>query len=219
VELNAWATSHLPVAYAVEGPAGIQSNLLVLTGAGTVTLTITQPGNEAFNAAEPVVNTFCVVPVPVITVDATEGIVLNSNYETGNQWYKDETLMDGETNQTFAPEVTGSYQVEVTVDGCTGLSEAKEVVVLGLGREGDRPFVLYPNPARSVITIEDKATDFRQFEFEVIDVDGRMINNMDLNIKKYQGHADLHIEKLSAGSYILLLSGQRSYWQYMFQKR
>jgi hypothetical protein len=152
-------------------------------------------------------------------METVPALTLSSNYETGNQWYKDETLIDGETSQTFTPEVTGSYQVEVTVDGCTGVSEAKEVVVLGLGREGDRPFVLYPNPARSVITIEDKATDFRQFEFEVIDVEGRMINNMDLNIRKYQGHADLHIEKLSAGSYILLLSGQRSYWQYMFQKR
>ena len=53
--LAAAASGGLPVTFSVvSGPASLSSNLLTLTGAGSVTVRATQPGNAQFNAAPPV---------------------------------------------------------------------------------------------------------------------------------------------------------------------
>lgn len=61
--IEATATSGLPVSFeVVSGPATIEGDLVTLTGqAGTVTIKATQPGNEQFNPAVPVINSFAVL--------------------------------------------------------------------------------------------------------------------------------------------------------------
>ncbi len=58
--LEATATSGLPVSFEVlSGPATLDGDLLTLTGqAGEVKIMATQPGNEQFDPAVPVINTF-----------------------------------------------------------------------------------------------------------------------------------------------------------------
>lgn len=58
--IEATATSGLPVSFAVlSGPATISGNTVTLTGqAGEVLIEATQPGNEVFDPAVPVVNSF-----------------------------------------------------------------------------------------------------------------------------------------------------------------
>lgn len=59
--LNATASSGLPVTYAVvSGPATVSGNTVTLTGAGTVTLQASQPGNTTYAAAPNVSQTFTV---------------------------------------------------------------------------------------------------------------------------------------------------------------
>ncbi len=61
--LSATASSGLPVAFRiVSGPATIAGNTITLTGAGTVTLEASQPGNAAYNAAFSVQRSFTVSP-------------------------------------------------------------------------------------------------------------------------------------------------------------
>ena len=60
-QISATSTSSLPVSIEVtSGPATLNGNTLTITGAGEVTLTATQAGNENFAAADPVVRTFTV---------------------------------------------------------------------------------------------------------------------------------------------------------------
>ncbi len=62
--LRASASSALPVTFTVvSGPAKLASNLLSLTGTGTVTVRASQPGNTNFNAALSVERSFQVLPV------------------------------------------------------------------------------------------------------------------------------------------------------------
>jgi cyclophilin family peptidyl-prolyl cis-trans isomerase len=59
--LNATATSGLPVTFAItQGPATLAGNTLTLAGAGTITLTASQPGNTNYAAASDVVRSFVV---------------------------------------------------------------------------------------------------------------------------------------------------------------
>jgi len=70
IALQATAGSNLPVTYTVTGPAALAGQSLTITGAGTVTVTANQSGDNHYAAGPPVVQTFTVVPA-VLTV-ATE---------------------------------------------------------------------------------------------------------------------------------------------------
>ena len=63
---------------------------------------------------------------PVITEDQ---LVLTSTTGTGYQWYMDNQLIPGANFQTYAPQITGEYYVEVTTNGCTGISNTIFVVI------------------------------------------------------------------------------------------
>jgi hypothetical protein len=67
--LNATASSGLAVIYnVVSGPAIVSGNTVTLTGTGKVTIKATQPGNENYNAATPVQQSFAVTKVTTATV-------------------------------------------------------------------------------------------------------------------------------------------------------
>ena len=72
VTLTATASSGLPVTYTViAGAATVSGNVLTITGAGTVTVQANQAGNEQWQAAPPVNDTFTVTPA-VLTVTASD---------------------------------------------------------------------------------------------------------------------------------------------------
>jgi IPT/TIG domain/Carboxypeptidase regulatory-like domain/PKD-like domain len=73
-------------------------------------------------------------PIPAApTIDGADGAycsgaVLTSSETTGNQWYKDNVLLVGETNQTLVITQTGAYTVTVTVNNCTSPQSAARTV-------------------------------------------------------------------------------------------
>jgi autotransporter-associated beta strand protein len=66
VTLTATASSSVAVTYTVtSGPASVAGSTLTITGAGSVTVQAEQAGNDNFNPASPVSQTFTVNPLPV----------------------------------------------------------------------------------------------------------------------------------------------------------
>jgi hypothetical protein len=69
-------------------------------------------------------------PIPSApTIDGADGAycsgaLLTSSAPSGNQWYKDATLLPGETGQTYAVTATGAYTVTTTVNNCTSAQSA-----------------------------------------------------------------------------------------------
>lgn len=81
-EIAASASSELPVAFTVSGPAAIQGNTVSLKGTpGIVSVTATQGGNDIYSSAEPIVRTFEVVAAPVTGIQdlLKEGISIYPN--------------------------------------------------------------------------------------------------------------------------------------------
>jgi hypothetical protein len=70
ITLGATASSGLAVSYAVTGPATLSGSTLTITGAGLVTVTASQAGNNDYAAATPVAQSFTVAPA-VLTVTAS----------------------------------------------------------------------------------------------------------------------------------------------------
>ena len=63
--VSATASSGLPVSFSIlSGPATILGNTITLSGAGTVTVRASQPGDATYDAAAPVDQSFTVDPAP-----------------------------------------------------------------------------------------------------------------------------------------------------------
>ena len=74
--VSATASSGLPVSFSIlSGPAIISSNTITITGAGTVTVQASQAGNDSYQAATNVYQTFTVFPA---SVTITSGLSANS---------------------------------------------------------------------------------------------------------------------------------------------
>jgi hypothetical protein len=91
-------------------------------------------------------------PQPHITLS---GIFLISDALTGNQWYKNYSLIPGATGQVFTPVTSGLYSVKVAGNGCfSDMSNYIQFNLTGISpnaAQGD--FYLHPNPAGNTISL------------------------------------------------------------------
>jgi hypothetical protein len=99
---------------------------------------------------------------PTVTINPLNNtITQNAGELTANQgsatyqWYEcPNTLLSGETNQSFTPTVIGDYKVEITLGACTIESACENVAVLGSEDfENITKFSIYPNPTSGLLNI------------------------------------------------------------------
>jgi hypothetical protein len=79
-----------------------------------------------------------VPPVPTVssngTVDCSGGsIVLNSSSVSSNQWYLNDTAINGATAQSYAATASGKYVVKVTSGICSNSSAASTIIIGSYG--------------------------------------------------------------------------------------
>jgi hypothetical protein len=95
------------------------------TVAGTYTVIVTSAGCSSAMSAG---TTVTVNPAPVTPTISAGGsttfcvggsVVLTSSSATGNQWYKDGSLISGATNQTYTVSSAGTYTVITSSAGCS----------------------------------------------------------------------------------------------------
>jgi hypothetical protein len=71
VQLNATASSGLPVSYSASGACSVNADRVHITAGGSCTVTASQAGNANFNAATPVSRAFTIAQRPItVTADA-----------------------------------------------------------------------------------------------------------------------------------------------------
>jgi hypothetical protein len=102
-----------------------------LLKAGRATIVASQEGNYIFNAAAPVEQSFCINPAqPTISLsDGSNGVLLTSSNDTGNQWYLEGAPISGATSNPYSPSASGNYTVQtVTPDGCKSVLSDVAVV-------------------------------------------------------------------------------------------
>ena len=211
--LEATSSSNLPVTYVItSGPATVSGNTVTLTGAGTVSVKASQPGNVNYNSATDVTQSFCSNPAkPVITISLpnTEQPVLTSSSTIGNQWYLDGTSVSNATNATFNVTQAGSYSVKVTIEECSSvMSDAKAMIVTGVESNDSRlGVVCYPNPAVNEITIHyNNSRDIQ--ELKITDLSGRVMQaggseliNVPVSVVNYGG--GIYLVHIKAGNRLL----------------
>lgn len=132
-----------------------------------------------------------------ITQTAT---ALTSNQATGTyQWFNCDTntLIPGETNQSFAPLTDGNYAVEVTNGSCTEMSLCVNFSVLSAAEFEPNEIKVYPNPVNSVIKVDN----FTESEINITinAISGKVIKKT--NSRK--AYIEIKFDSMASGVYFV----------------
>ncbi|MCL9807205.1 T9SS type A sorting domain-containing protein [Flavobacterium amniphilum] len=162
--------------------------------AGSWTCTITDA-----NSCTTSVN-FTITEPTAIDSNVTQAAGILTAIQSGAtyQWYTcPNTILTGETNQTYIPTVVGDYKVDITLGGCTVTSNCITVTVLG-NDDFDlfSKFKMYPNPNNGILTVETKTDG----NFVIVNQLGQIVENFSA---KANTKTTINIEKLSDGTYFV----------------
>jgi hypothetical protein len=184
------------------GNVSLSGSVVTMNAAGRVTLKANQPGSNSVSPAAEVSRTFCILPSkPTVTIDTSNPgtPVLASSSSTGNEWMKNGVLISGANSQTYSPEESGNYSVQVNIEGCISpVSISVSAVVVGLQDEG-LALAVYPNPAHEKLYINLPSSVGGTSVVELHDMLGRSIMKFTLA----QEVAEVDILSLPAGFYLV----------------
>ncbi|MGV7107362.1 T9SS type A sorting domain-containing protein, partial [Flavobacterium sp. U410] len=131
------------------------------------------------------------------TVTENSGVLTANQSGATYQWYScPNTILTGETDQSYTPTVDGDYKVEITVGSCTVESNCTTVLDVK-DFERSNSFSIYPNPAKQTLfikTMEDK-------ELVIVNQLGQTVKK--LNVLSSIENA-IDISNLSQGIYLIL---------------
>ncbi|MCF1192369.1 T9SS type A sorting domain-containing protein [Mangrovimonas sp. AS39] len=111
---------------------------------------------------------------PFITLEETTLTAFQA--DASYQWIDCDNggaYIDGATEQSFTPEVAGTYAVEITLDGCMTTSECMEVTSLGIDTSVIDGIKVYPNPTSDFVTIS--LNEINNYKVTLVTITGQII--------------------------------------------
>ncbi|MEZ4947520.1 MAG: T9SS type A sorting domain-containing protein [Cyclobacteriaceae bacterium] len=219
----ATTTSRLEVTFeSVDNKVLVNDGLVGLVNAGVSTLRALQPGNDYFNSALPVEQTFCInPPKPTITFSGNNNgnqFSLNSSALIGNQWLLDNTIIVGATEASYNASKEGIYTLQVTIEGCISkISDPQTVMITGeTSTAGKTTFKVFPNPTTSFLRVQLQEFEYKMVDVVIVDMMGRIIQR-----HEFQGgqEVELDISSTVSGIYQLIATQQTSRKSVFFVKK
>ena len=179
------------------GGSGDASSEIFEPGVTTVSYTV-EDGNGNSNQYEFTVTYNEVEDIVVTNTDGTLEVANTGSY----QWINcaDNSVVPGETSNTFTPTESGEYAVILTQGSCSATSACYDVTVSGIGNnELSMDYNLYPNPAHEFVTIETDA-EHTNVTISLFDMTGNLVK-----IEKLERltKTDLDINELKPGLYMI----------------
>lgn len=106
------------------------------------------------------------------------GITLTAHQTGGTYQWLDcnngNAPVSGEIAQSFEPTVNGNYAVEITVNGCTEISNCVVVNSVGIQSLGENSWNVYPNPNNGIFTVVS-SQEFNNATIEIYSPLGQLV--------------------------------------------
>ena len=109
----------------------------------------------------------------------TSGVEISSNNASATyQWLDcddNNTILSGETGQTFSATANGNYAVELTENGCVDTSDCVSITTVGIvENDFGSKLVVYPNPTEGNFTV-DLGANYNSVEINITNLNGKLI--------------------------------------------
>jgi hypothetical protein len=152
-----------------------------------------------------IVAVFPIPPTPTISQFGNE---LYSTSCCGNQWYKDNVPVAGETAQTITPVESGHYYDIVNLNSCVSdTSNDIYFVVDGTADPAAGSFMISPNPARESITILSVAP-LNSPVIDIYSATGQLMQHIPSGTTQTGEGFKIDIRALSPGFYLVAVRSQ-----------
>ncbi len=129
-----------------------------------------------------------VIGLPITPNISQNGAILTSSATIGNQWYLDNNIISGDTNQTYSVTQNGTYSVVVTSYGCASNASASLNILntsISEINNAEQIFI-YPNPSDGCFTISFNADSKSTYKIELKNTLGQLIYSDE--ITNYNGN-------------------------------
>jgi hypothetical protein len=143
------------------------------------------------------------IQIPIIQLSESDSTLISSS-PIGNQWYFNDNLIEGATEQFYKMNhsVNGNYKVKVTINNCSKTSQPFIVTALENNFLA-KNIKLFPNPNTGIFHLKFENVDFYQFDYQIYDNIGKLIFEGKAELKNNETVID--ISKLAIGNYNLIL--------------
>jgi PKD repeat protein len=176
---------------------GTNSTVTVYPSSST-TYTVTGTTNGCSATATSFINVFASPQAPTISIISNNPIILQSSATSGNQWYKDNNIIPGATNQTYQVVANGTYFVKLTSNGCTSASSNSILInTLSINDYNSDEITIYPNPAQDILYIQTNNTFVEALLYDNL---GRLITSTNEH--------QLNLDNVTNGVYNLIIKLQ-----------
>jgi hypothetical protein len=136
--------------------------------------------------------------------------VFTSSATTGNQWYRNASIITGATGQTYTATQSGNYYTVVTSGNCSLNSDTLAYQPTSILTPGINTGIeVYPNPVKGQLQINIESTAWTagtKWYYTITDPLGRTIQAASLS--KQQTTAD--VSKLTAGFYFVRIANDKT---------
>ncbi|GAA4458285.1 hypothetical protein GCM10023189_30280 [Nibrella saemangeumensis] len=208
--------------------AGAQSGTLEAKEPGTYQVRIKQQGCQVTSAGVVIrastVNTISLLPADeelLLPQGASVRLQAPSAPDFRYQWFRNETPLTGATGHQLLVNQSGTYQVQINQQNCTGRSAVKRVRVAGDNSlptgpilstaPHDSSLTVYPVPAASTLSIRYAHPKATEVSISVYDVQGRL-NRQAIPLMRQGDYflLEMNVSNLAPGGYwIRVTDGDR----------
>ena len=134
------------------------------------------------------------------------GDSLRSNFVSGNQWYFNHVIVSQATEQSIAPQQSGTYSLEVNIADCIARAEY-EYVITGNQASMQHGISIFPNPVETEvnITVSDSFKGIK--EIRLINSAGQVVGIVEMEHQDNEKEFHFDMTNLATGVYILQATG------------
>ncbi|MBP6732573.1 MAG: T9SS type A sorting domain-containing protein, partial [Chitinophagales bacterium] len=149
------------------------------------------------------------VALPDAGYTAANAVLTANTTGATYQWYVDGGPINNATGSTFTAVQTGSYTLQVTVNGCSSTSAPQQIVINGIEAvNSEFELTVYPNPVNDVVKIKCNTTSITAMGITIQSLDGRIMLPTELT-ELHSGANMLQrdLSSLAGGIYLMHLKG------------
>jgi subtilisin family serine protease len=177
---------------------GINSNEIWVKEQGAYSCMILKPSGCVQNSQTVFVQSDQNV-LPQIYYNQNSNLLISS-FESGNQWFLNDTLILNANLSTYAPLLSGVYTVKViNANGCVVKSTGFYLLKLGIGDNLKSQLKIYPNPTNDKIYINGVN---KEELVKIYDIQGKLIESITI-----YNDAEIDLSKYDKGVYLIKING------------
>jgi photosystem II stability/assembly factor-like uncharacterized protein len=207
---QSYSVTNVPgITYTWQVPAGWvinsggTSNAITVTVGSASGIVLVLPSN-AFGIGPAQFQSVTVNAIPSAPVISQVGNVLFSDAATGNQWYKNDTLISGATEASYEITANGIYYNMVTTNGClSDTSNRLNIFDLGIDKHSATEFTIYPVPNDGLFTILTNLSPAEKYNLRLINNLGLLVYELSDRVASGNDVIEIDARSLPSGMYVL----------------